>query len=180
MNVKRNVGLTGLPSGGQLGVTLIEVLVAVVILGVGLLGLAGLQLQGLRSVQHNSAQTHALLLAQDLVERIHLNSVNIDDYVGLNADSCGTQSTLARIDYCAVLTRMTGGDLNADGDTDDGGESEAGDMLLRAPAGSSLLSVNSCGGCTSGVGMYTITVTWAEQDRDGTDQSVSYGFNFKP
>ena len=61
------------PSGKNKGIALIEVLVAVLILGVGLLGMAALQ--GLSTQMTNNAQqrTQAVMLSGDILERIRAN-----------------------------------------------------------------------------------------------------------
>lgn len=55
------------------GFTLIEVLVSVLILGVGLLGLASLQANSLRNNHSVYLRTQASLLAYDLIDRIRAN-----------------------------------------------------------------------------------------------------------
>lgn len=57
----------------QRGFTLIEVLVAVVILGIGLTGIAGLQIMSLRGSQQAYQRTQATLLAYDIVDRMRAN-----------------------------------------------------------------------------------------------------------
>ncbi len=54
----------------QAGVSLVEVLVAVVLLSIGLLGLAGLQASGMRVGQSSSHRSQAAQLAQDMIERV--------------------------------------------------------------------------------------------------------------
>ena len=54
----------------QLGVSLIEVLVTAVILGVGLLGVAALQLTSINSNQEGQFRTQASAVAEDLQSRI--------------------------------------------------------------------------------------------------------------
>jgi type IV pilus assembly protein PilV len=65
----------------QRGVSLVEVLVAMIILAVGLLGLVGLhaRLQVLQAESYQRAQ--ALMLVQDLANRIAMNRNNAADYV---------------------------------------------------------------------------------------------------
>jgi type IV pilus assembly protein PilV len=61
------------------GFSLLEVLVAVVILSVGLLGIAGLQVAGLR-VNHSSyMRTQATLLAYDMADRMRANITKQSD-----------------------------------------------------------------------------------------------------
>ncbi|WP_416138246.1 type IV pilus modification protein PilV [Halomonas sp. HK25] len=54
----------------QSGFTLLEVLVAVLVLSFGLLGLAGMQLKGLQSAHLSYQRTLATSAAQDAVERL--------------------------------------------------------------------------------------------------------------
>lgn len=55
------------------GFTLIEVLVAVLVLSVGLLGLAGLQATSLKSNHSAYLRTQAVLLTYDLIDRMRAN-----------------------------------------------------------------------------------------------------------
>ena len=55
------------------GVTLIEVLVALVVISVGLLGIAALQMVSLRNSQASYLRTQATALAQDIIDRMRAN-----------------------------------------------------------------------------------------------------------
>lgn len=66
------------------GFTLIEVLIAVVILSIGLLGMAGIQLKGLRGTTSSNLRSQATILANDIAERIRVNTAAIDLSVGEN------------------------------------------------------------------------------------------------
>lgn len=55
------------------GFSLVEVLVALVILSIGLLGLAGLQTRGVRDNHGAYLRTQATLSAKDLVDRMRAN-----------------------------------------------------------------------------------------------------------
>ncbi|MBI4755379.1 MAG: type IV pilus modification protein PilV [Betaproteobacteria bacterium] len=57
----------------QRGISLIEILVAIVILSIGLLGVAGLQLMSIKGVGSSAARTTAAQLAGDMIERIRSN-----------------------------------------------------------------------------------------------------------
>ena len=65
----------------QIGFTLIEVLVAVVILALGLLGLAGLQATGLANNQSAYNRSQVVQLAYDLADRMRSNPNLAGSYV---------------------------------------------------------------------------------------------------
>jgi type IV pilus assembly protein PilV len=71
---------------GAAGFTLLEVLVAVVVLSIGLLGLASLQVNGLRFNHSAYMRTQATLLAEELADRMRANP----DRVGPNANNYNT------------------------------------------------------------------------------------------
>lgn len=55
------------------GFTLIEVMVAILVLSIGLLGLAGLQVTSLRNSTSAAERTQATFLAYDIIERMRAN-----------------------------------------------------------------------------------------------------------
>lgn len=57
----------------QLGVSMIEILVALLIVSIGVLGYAGLQLRALNSTEDAHYRTQATALAQDVIERMAAN-----------------------------------------------------------------------------------------------------------
>jgi type IV pilus assembly protein PilV len=65
--------LTSVSPHSQKGVSLLEVLIAVLVLSVGLLGIAGLQTANLRNTQSAHQRTVAVLLAASMSERIRAN-----------------------------------------------------------------------------------------------------------
>lgn len=72
------------------GVSMIEILVTVVILTVGLLGLAGLQMRLQTSELESYQRTHALILLEDMANRIAANRANAADYVTGTGAPLGT------------------------------------------------------------------------------------------
>lgn len=60
-------------SADQRGATLIEVLVAMLVLSVGLLGLAGMQMTALKSNQSAYYRSQATVLAYDIIDRMRAN-----------------------------------------------------------------------------------------------------------
>ena len=83
---------SGRPADSR-GVTMIEVLVALLILTVGLLGVAGLQARMQTAEIEAFQRAQALVLLQDMVDRINANRVNAASYA-TGSVTLGTASTL--------------------------------------------------------------------------------------
>jgi type IV pilus assembly protein PilV len=64
---------TKLNSRRQSGFSLVEVLIALVIMSVGMLGIAGLYVQGLQAGRTSMFRHHAVTLAGDVADRIRAN-----------------------------------------------------------------------------------------------------------
>ncbi len=64
----------------QAGFSLIEVLVALLVLAIGLLGILVMQARGLQLNQAGYLQSQAMFMAEDIVERIRSNQTAIDSY----------------------------------------------------------------------------------------------------
>lgn len=80
------------PGGGTNdGFTLLEVLIALLILSVGLLGIAGLQLTSLRSNNSAYLRSQATILAYDILDRMHANRAQAQSG-GYNITITGTSS----------------------------------------------------------------------------------------
>lgn len=94
--------------GGELGLSLIEVVVALFIVAFGLLGLAALQSRLLTAEMEAYQRSQAIILLQDMVNRISANRANAAAYltatpVGVGhtpAPDCSTLGTLAARDLC--------------------------------------------------------------------------------
>ena len=71
------------------GVSLVEVLVTIVILAVGLLGLAGLQVRLQSSELESYQRTQALILLEDMANRLSANRANAATYVTATANPLG-------------------------------------------------------------------------------------------
>jgi type IV pilus assembly protein PilV len=88
----------------QDGTSMIEVLVAIVIVVVGLLGLAGLQSRAALAEMESFQRAQALVLLQDMVDRIGANRKNSMSYV--------TSTPLGTGNLVADCTGLTGVDLD--------------------------------------------------------------------
>jgi len=107
------------PGYCQRGMTLLEVLITIVILAFGLLGLAGLQ--GRMQVAEFEAyqRTQAVVLLQEMVDRIRANPKNSMSYVpaalgtttkgtGSAAEDCTAPTDQADIDLCEWHNALLG------------------------------------------------------------------------
>lgn len=73
----------------QAGLGLIEVLVALLILAIGVLGIASTQIVSLKVNTQSQARSQAVLLAEDLFDRIRANPGNIAGYALADAVANG-------------------------------------------------------------------------------------------
>lgn len=162
------------------GFSLIEVLIAMVILSIGVLGVTGLQLASKRNNQDSVQQTRAAALAQELVERMRANSasaglstyvLNSPDVVGMldaepspacsEPDEICDPEQLALHDLWIWQQGLRGEeDSLADDRTPTGG-------LVNAQA-----CVEGPGG---GSGRYTVTIAWRGGVPLADDQSIDCG-----
>lgn len=63
------------------GFTLVEVLVAMLVIAIGVLGVAGLQYQALKYNHDAYLRSQINVLANDIIDRIRLNSTSVNDYI---------------------------------------------------------------------------------------------------
>jgi type IV pilus assembly protein PilV len=69
------------------GFTLVEVLVALIILSVGMLGIAGLYVHSMQAGRTSLFRHHAVTLAGDVADRIRANPTGRNDYAGAGANN---------------------------------------------------------------------------------------------
>ena len=98
----------------QRGTSMIEVLVSIVIVVLGLLGLAGLQTHASLAEAESFQRAQAILLLQDMVDRINANRLNAASYVtavplgtGDTPTGCGAMTGAAR-DKCEWSSSLLG------------------------------------------------------------------------
>ena len=103
----------------QRGFSMIEVLITIALLMVGLLGLAGLQTRVTTAELEAYQRAQALVIVQDIVDRMEANKRNIASYV---ADDIGVAGTIdctgktgADLDLCQVNNALVGTQERANG-----------------------------------------------------------------
>ncbi|BAZ93317.1 TfP pilus assembly protein PilV [Thiohalobacter thiocyanaticus] len=106
------------------GFTLLEVLIAVLVLSIGLLGLAALQATGMKNNHSAHIQSQATILAYDILDRMRANrdaAQNNDYDLALNA-SAPSGSTIAETDLAQWRAQLAAylpsgtGSVNVNGD----------------------------------------------------------------
>lgn len=138
------------------GFTLIEVLIAMLVLAVGLLGLAGLQASSLSSNQSAYNRSQATQLAYDLADRVRANAsaAALTRYIG------------------AIPTAGTTTCLNTTGCTPT--QMAANDLFEWNSAVSSTLP-SGAGSIAVAAGVYTITINWTD-DQNGNGPNFQTRF----
>jgi type IV pilus assembly protein PilV len=127
----------------QAGMTLVEVLVAVVLISVGLLGVAALQLTSLRGNQDSYARSQAAVLAGDIIERMRANQLGFGrgDY----DPAAGAAGTIAATDIARWQATI--------------------DQVL--PGGAAVAQ----GSIVRNGNIVTVTVQWNEREEQATAQT---------
>lgn len=100
------------------GFTMIEVLVAMVVLSVGLLSLAGLQVISLRTSHSSYLRTQATIQSYDIMDRMRVNTVGVNkgnEEGGYDkptqAESAGTENTACETTAGCEITAVAPHDL---------------------------------------------------------------------
>lgn len=159
--------------GAVRGVSLIEVMVAILVFSIGMLGLALLQMKGAKFTRESASRTSAIVLARSLAESMRANPAGALPTSGDSAylytgDTTYTQAqcdTTALSSPQAIATR----DLAC--------WQLALNRAIPKPTGSGtkLATVTK----DAGLGTLTITVSWAGVADDATaDATESYSFSY--
>lgn len=156
MNSNRHHGNTRNAPSRQRGFTLVESLVAMVVISVGMLGIAGLYVEGLRAGRTSIYRTVAIDLASDMADRIRGNPNAGAAYAGGGAQNSCVD------DGAVVVVDCTPPQLAAE---DIFWWQQSVQALL--PGGAANIAVVAGAGSNA----YTITVQWSEP---GAPQPLDY------
>ena len=103
-------------SNRQSGVTLIEVLISLLILGIGVLGAAALQLNALKYTDSATLNSQASFIAYDMMDRIRANPAGNYNITSISSVSSTTALTDPRAldlsDFASNITSMGGTGAN--------------------------------------------------------------------
>lgn len=165
---------TRLIAGRSSGFSMIEVLVALMIIVLGLLGLAGLQVRMQQAEFESYQRAQALVLLQDIVDRIQLHRVtascfrfttgaNGAPYLGANATATIACSASTSADNDEADAALNDWNDQLKGAAETKGTALVGAMVgargcVSYDAASELLDAG--GTAMSGTGIYTVGVAW--------------------
>lgn len=129
------------------GFTLVEILVALVVLSIGLLGVAALQLTSLRNNHSSAMRTQATFLAYDIIDRMRANrdTALAGDYNVALGDE-GVAGTIAGDDIVAWKENIA----NTLPAIDNAGDVEVADGSVEQDGN-----------------VFTVTIRWADWDDTG-------------
>lgn len=162
---------------GQSGFTLVEALVALLVLAVGLLGFVGLQVRGL-SYNHDAyVRSLATVLAYDMIERMRLSSANAPATVDMG--------------------QLMGAYVTPIGDDAECDPNPAGNAVALAsaeticwliniqaslPGGNATITQSQGAGTPGNTDddQYLITINWLDRSAGADDATVSQFWEFQP
>jgi type IV pilus assembly protein PilV len=146
------------------GFTLIEVLVATLVLAVGLLGLLGLQATSIKNNLSAYNRSQATQLAYDMADRMRANKNESLDSATGNVLTSSTYLTMDSSDAtvqasCATVTGCTGAQM-AQNDL-----FQWNSALESLPEGRGTITVNAT------TGVFSITINWDDNGDGAVDSS---------
>lgn len=158
----------------QSGFTMIEVLVSILIIVLGLLGLAGLQARMQQAEFESYQRTQALILLNDMVDRININRVTAScfaitaanastPYYGEGSSALPACGAGTASDNANALAAMAEWDGLLKGAAETKSSTSVGAMVgargcVSYNAATELLDAG--GAVMSGTGIYTVIVAW--------------------
>lgn len=135
------------------GFTIIEVLIAVLVISIGLLGMAGLQTTGIQQSHNSYMKTQASMLAYDMADRMRSNLAGVNTGAYDSVDSM--DSPVNALPGCINSNSACSAADTATGDIYQWTNKNAeGSIASLLPSGYGMVSNNG--------GVFTITVMWDE------------------
>ena len=133
------------------GFTLVEVMIAVLILAIGLLGMAGLQTTGLQQSRSSYFRTQAAILASDMADSIRANRQGA---VAGNYDNIDSSTAVAEPGCDPELASCNSGEIATFDIYRWAGSDHPGSVQNMLPEGRGLVTRNN--------NTFTVTVVWRE------------------
>ncbi len=159
----------------NMGFSLVEVLVTIVILLIGLLGLAGLQGRALTSQMESYQRAQALVLLKDMADRIDANRKNAASYI--TASPLGTGGTYpATCNASGVCATTADTDLWVWNNTLKGAAETQGTANVGAMIGARGCVYQNAAPASGVATTYSIVVAWQGMNNT-TAPDVTYAYS---
>jgi len=146
------------------GFSLIEVLVALLVLSIGLLGLAALQTTGLTLNHESYGRTQAVLQAYDIIDRMRANKSDSGGAVNSTYDSVALGAQPAITTNCLSAsctgTELAQYDINKWNTANASLLANGKGAICKGNFSADLSSCNTTGS------IYRVAITWKESDMD--------------
>ncbi|MEZ5581872.1 MAG: type IV pilus modification protein PilV [Candidatus Competibacteraceae bacterium] len=165
----------------QRGFTLLEVLVAVIVLAIGLLGMAALQLTATRYSHGSFMRIEATQLANEMADRMRANQTGVNNN---NYSNVAIGSTVTDPGYDCETTYGGGTKCSSQEMANADIYSWKQDIGRLLPSGDGgVVCTDSDGAdadpCTNG-SMHTITIQWADSDLDNSPVTGTFSITLAP
>ncbi|MEB8433621.1 MULTISPECIES: type IV pilus modification protein PilV [Cocleimonas] len=166
----------------QRGFSLIEVMVSLIVIGIGLLGLSGMQVASIKGLNNAHSRTMASILASELGGRMRVNRLGAAGGFYESAVNCNTLQKQCRGNtYCtpAETARFDIQDVMCGVRK---GSKRVGGVVNTLPAGT--LEIACDGGCATPNVDHNITIEWTEskahEDLGGEEERSSVSIVVRP
>lgn len=130
----------------QAGVGLIEIMVAVLVLGIGILGIASTQIISLQMNTQSQNRSQAVLLAEDILDRIRANSDNPGAYALAQGNAQGADNGACDTSFVPANASVSANDIAA----------WENSLACLLPAAERTVAVNG--------NTVTVTIDWDQDD----------------
>jgi type IV pilus assembly protein PilV len=157
----------------QKGVSLLEVMIALLVLSIGMLGHSKIQALGIRAGTDAHLRTEATYLANDMIERMRANRPSVtSDYYATGINYAAIDCTSAPAVICSEGTAGAAADCTSSQMADEDAFTWFCEVAATLPGGNVAVS--------SAAGSYSIQVSWNGLDEDGNVQNRNVSATFIP
>lgn len=163
----------------QRGLSLIEVLISLMVLGVALLGLGGLQIAAVKGSTNAHLITTASMLAMDFSDRMRANLDGVEAGYYAENIACNEPVSICRFSgsNCTVQ-ELSKYDIQEIKCGTKIGTKREGGVVNLLPNGSFDVTCNNPGGCLAPKAVHTVTITWNEQSIEDNQTAIDHEKTF--
>ena len=165
----------------QRGFSMIEVLVSLIVIGVGMLGMSGLQIASMKGTSNAHSRNIASMLAFELGERMRANPEGVAGGYYANSDTCSTTLNQCRASFCTPqqIARIDIQEVTCGVYKLNNREGGVANLLSGGT-----LNVSCVGGCDKPNAMHDISISWGElnvhKDQDASNATQSITISILP